>query len=124
MASIVKWYPKRFTKKFENHMDRNMDTAAEFLQADIQLAFPGRGGAPSQPGEIPTVQHGGGGGLKGSIRWTKGAKRLTRKVGSILKGYPVFLEYGTKKMAKRPYLRPAIDRNKQNLSRIIERPMV
>ena len=121
MASIVKWYPKRFTKKFENHMDRNMDTAAEFLQADIQKAFPGCDGAPPRPGEIPTIQTGA---LKKSIRWSKGVKQFTRKIGSVIKGYPVFLEFGTKRMTKRPYLRPAIDRNKQNLSRIIERPMV
>jgi len=121
MASIVKWYPKRFTKKFERHMDQNMDTAAAFLQADIQKAFPGRGRVPSQPGQIPTIQLGK---LKGSIRWEKGIKRLARKIGSIIKGYPLFLEYGTKRMTKRPYLRPAIDRNKGTLSRIIERPMV
>ena len=123
MASNVKWFPKRFTRKFENHMDQNMDTAAAFLQADIQKAFPGRGRVPSQPGQIPTIQTGA---LKKSIRWSKGVKQFTRKIGSVIKGYPMYLEFGTRNNhpAKRPYLRPAIDRNKGTLSRIIERPMV
>ena len=120
MAINVKYYPQAFTRKFERHLNTNMDTAAEFLQLDIQTAFPGRGGVPSQPGEIPTVQTGD---LKKSIRWRKGAKEFSRKIGSIIKGYPVYLEYGTRKISKRPYLRPAIDRNRNTLRLYINKPM-
>jgi len=120
MAIVTKWSPQKFIRDFENNLNRNLDEAAEHLQSDIQDTFPGRGRKPSLAGEIPTVQLGG---LKRSIRREKSAKGFARKVGSDIKGYPMYLEYGTRLMKKRPYLRPAIERNRMTLKTIIERPM-
>lgn len=127
----IRWHPEKFQAELDEKLERNLDTAAEFLQSDIQQKFPGspkvnatkkeREASRSRPGEIPHVQLGG---LKKSIRWARKGK-LTRRVGSTLKpqsgkhSYALYLEYGTKKMAKRPYLRPALTRNRKNLKKLI-----
>ena len=130
MASNVKWHPQKFISKMDSHLEKNLDIAAEWLQSDIQSHFPGRGKSstgtgyvPSKDGEIPSKQTGA---LKKSIRWERGIKKFTRRVGSIIKGYPFFLEIGTRKMGKRPYIRPAIygRGNPITLKKLITRPMI
>jgi len=65
----------------------------------------------SKPGNPPAVQTGT---LWRSIHIQKVGK--ARRVGSTLKGYPVWLETGTKdkhgkpKMAARPWLRPSVEK--------------
>lgn len=63
----------------------------------------------SAPGEAPAVQTGR---LRDSIHWDR-PESLYRIVGSFGGeandlGYPVMLEFGTARMAPRPYLRPAV----------------
>ena len=77
----------------------------------------------SAPRETPYVQTGM---LRRSIAWAAPAK-LVRLVGSMLKpqggegshSYAWYLEYGTSKMAARPYLLPALRRLRGQLFRII-----
>jgi len=136
----VKWNTRAFESKIAAGLERNLDRAAEYLQSDIQKAFPGSGkqGATkkereanrSKPGEIPHVQTGGAGGLKGSIRWERSGKGR-RKIGSTIQpqgslhSYPWYLEMGTLRMrGARPWLRVALKRNKQKLNKIIGKKVV
>lgn len=127
---------KKAVKSIERHIERNLDRAAIFLEGDIVSKFPGSGtpggrsGATraareanrSKDGKIPHVQTGR---LKGSIGHDK-PRDLVRRVGTGIGGktklgYGLFLEFGTSKMAARPWLRPAIKRNKGKLGKILGR---
>ena len=61
----------------------------------------------SAPGEAPASDTGR---LAGSIDAVK-LTPLTWEVGTLLK-YGEWLEYGTQKIAERPWLRPAVDRGR------------
>jgi hypothetical protein len=66
----------------------------------------------SAPGEAPASDTGM---LAGSIDVVKFSP-LTYRVGTLLK-YGRWLEYGTQKIAERPWLRPAVQRNKEEFFR-------
>ncbi len=130
---MIRWNDKELRRAIEGQISINLDRAAEFLQGDIQRAFPGSGGPigklgvskkyreshRSKPGEIPHVQSGD---LKRSIRWQRDGKDK-RRIGSTLRGsphsYAFYLEFGTRRMAPRPYMRPAMARNRTRLARIL-----
>ena len=143
MSAIV-WYAKQVMDKVEAQVQQNMDKAAILLQGEIVKSFgsppavpegwkPGRskksaekvwrGKQHSAPGEPPYVQTGM---LRRSITWAAPTK-LIRLVGSMLRpqgesgshSYAWYLEYGTTKMAARPYLLPALRRLRGQLFRII-----
>ena len=143
MSAIV-WYAKQVMDKVEAQVQQNMDKAAILLQGEIVKSFgsppvapegwkPGRskksaekvwrGKQHSAPGEPPYVQTGM---LRRSITWAAPTK-LIRLVGSMLRpqgesgshSYAWYLEYGTSKMAARPYLLPALRRLRATLFRII-----
>ena len=143
MSAIV-WYAKQVMDKVEAQVQQNMDKAAILLQGEIVKSFgsppaapegwkPGRskksaekvwrGKQHSAPGEPPYVQTGM---LRRSITWAAPTK-LIRLVGSMLRpqgesgshSYAWYLEYGTSKMAARPYLLPALRRLRGQLFRII-----
>lgn len=57
----------------------------------------------SAPGEAPAVQYGD---LIRSIAWIR-IEKLTRRIGTNQK-YGRYLEFGTKRMKPRPFLRPAL----------------
>ncbi|MFA5401617.1 MAG: hypothetical protein WC359_14300 [Dehalococcoidia bacterium] len=129
----------------EARVQENMDKAAIYLVNDVVKSFGSpsaypeggvrvgrdqhrqkeknfRQGQHSAPGDPPFVQTGM---LRRSITWNAPSK-LVRLVGSALKpqgggkgSYALCLEYGTNKMAARPYLRPALARCKATLFRII-----
>jgi hypothetical protein len=135
--------------KVEAQVQQNMDKAAILLQGEIVKSFGSpsampdigllkrrrggdftklkakewRGMQHSAPGEPPYVQTGM---LRRSIAWAAPTK-LIRLVGSMLRpqgesgshSYAWYLEYGTSKMAARPYLVPALRRLRAQLFRII-----
>jgi HK97 gp10 family phage protein len=96
-------------------MERKLDAAAEVVKNNIidEFGGPRRGrfysGAQtrsSAPGEAPAVQTGN---LVRSIASDK-PRALTRDVGTNVK-YGVYLEFGTRKMAPRPFLKPALKKS-------------
>jgi hypothetical protein len=135
------WRAQAVMGQVEARVQQNMDRAAIYLVNDVVRSFGNpppepdfkRGGYKknsdrawkeahrSSPGDPPYVQTGM---LRRSITFNKPDK-LTRLVGSTLKpqgstgSYALCLEYGTKKMRARPYLRPALARCKATLFRII-----
>lgn len=65
----------------------------------------------SRPGDPPNTDTGR---LVGSVRWELDTQSLTASVGSNL-GYAVDLEFGTSRMAPRPWLAPAVRQNERTL---------
>ena len=111
----VKWYGNELKKKMRAQIVKNMTTACLFLEADIKKSLTGK--SPSSPGEPP-----------GKITGTLGRsitheveKRLTIVIGRVGTNiiYAIPLEFGTSKMAARPFIRPGLERNKTKLGRIM-----
>ena len=82
--------------------------------------------APSQPGEPPAIQTGM---LWRSIMCASGSTPSSffvnigpsTSVGGVAIKYARFLEFGTRKMRSRPYLVPALYRNRENVAKILGR---
>jgi len=127
----TRWYGDRLVRRLQGRARYAVRRAAEFLVADIKTAFPGSGlpggrrgvskaareAMRSRPGEIPHVQTGT---LKASIGYEMSGA-VARVGPSTVAKYGKFLELGTSRMAARPFLRPALRRNRMRLRRILER---
>lgn len=135
------WNAKRHLNNLGTRMDRNATRAAIFLVDDIKQEFKtggikgesggrdskGRfkknkiGKYRSKPGQIPFVQTGH---LKRNVAWEKSPGRGRVRVGTGIGGaqkvkYAGWLERGTTKMRPRPWLRPAVKRNKDKIAKIM-----
>ena len=132
MASGVIWHGKAVKFRIKTGMTRNLTAAAIFVVRKVKESLStagapigkrrGAGGkyikmkrAPSPPGEPPYRVTGT---LTRSI--THEVDKDTARVGTNLK-YGKFLETGTSKMAARPYLRPAVNKNKRAIKKILNR---
>ena len=72
----------------------------------------------SAPGEPPAQMHGQ---LRNSIQFrVKGGRTVSGEVGSGLKKAPM-LEFGTRKMAARPFLRPTFQEELPEIKNILSR---
>ena len=141
------WRAQAVMDQVEKQVQENLDKAAIYLVNDVVRSFGSPSAMPdigllkrrrggdftklkekewrrmqsSAPGDPPFVQTGM---LRRSITWDAPSK-LVRLVGSALKpqgnssSYALCLEYGTNKMAARPYLRPSLARCKVPIFRII-----
>lgn len=115
---------------------QNLREASIFLKGMIQETLTGnRSGrvykvprtkqnyTASAPGEPPAVRLGD---LKRAISHKVNKAKLTAVVGPRLIGqnpkkqYPVWLEFGTKKMAPRPFMAPTIQRHKNTVIQIMK----
>jgi len=140
-GSVI-FFAKKVKQDYEDKLSQRLDKASIMLVNDVVKSF---GSAPpepdkkggfkknsskawkrkhhSMPGEPPFVQTGH---LRRSITFDAPDK-LTRRVGSTLKpveqgghSYAYHLEVGTSKMKARPYLRPAVLRNKKQIMEIVK----
>ena len=125
MASGLIWHGNRVKDRIEAGMQRNLTTAAIFVVRKVKESLTTAGptrmqpGTPaSAPGEPP---HRRTGTLARSI--THEVTATTARVGTNLK-YGKFLETGTSVMAARPYLRPAVYKNKRMIKKILNRRIV
>ena len=125
--SQVHWYGEKYKSKVKGGLDNRLRAAALYLEGSIKKSFP-PGPLPSAPGKVPHTQRGASG-ILGSIV-TERIGPFLYKVGSKFKpgqdsdgshSYPWYLEFGTSKMEKRPWLRPAFKREKRILLKIIGR---
>lgn len=69
---------------------------------------------PSRPGEAPNEEFGG---LRGNIE-TVQIETLRVEVSSNA-SYAAALEFGTSKMAERPYMRPAVAKTRDEITKLI-----
>ena len=139
----LEWKGPEFVRKLDERLSRNLDSVGVFLQGEIVRSFgspsaPPEGGAKtpvlgltmraktfragqhSKPGEPPFVQTGT---LRRSITFAReGLRKLL--IGSSLKpqrgadhSYAWLLEMGSPggQLAARPYLRPAVRKNKRKI---------
>lgn len=73
---------------------------------------------PSQEGNPPAVDTGT---LRRSITYTIDESKMVGKVGSTINDppYGAYLEFGTSRMKPRPWLKPAIEKSKETIEKIL-----
>jgi len=113
----VKWYGKKLKEEMRAKAVKNMTDACLFLEADIKKSLTGK--SPSAPGEPPGKKSGT---LGRSVTHEveKTSHGVVGRVGTNIT-YAVPLEFGTSKMAARPFMRPGLERNKSKIAKIIAR---
>ena len=102
-------------------VEQALFAAGEMIQVEAQLsitrgAVSGKNHVPSKPGEPPNQDTGV---LAGNIETTR-AGRLRVRVTSKAP-YSAPLEFGTSKMAARPFMRPARDKMKPQARALVVR---
>jgi len=112
---MLKWNDKPLRKLVEDKAKRNMIEACKFLDSYIKHSISGP--SPSAPGEPPGAKTGT---LRRSITWEidKKGNELIGRIGTNLI-YSLPLEFGTSKMSARPFLRPALEKNKGRIAKIL-----
>ena len=85
-----------------------LNAEAEDVTNDIVLSF---GTSPSRPGQPPGVDTGA---LRLSMRWDSVGRFVRHIMDGVL--YGIFLEWGTTKMAPRPFMSPAFERKRKNFA--------
>ncbi|GLI99124.1 HK97-gp10 family putative phage morphogenesis protein [Sphingobium sp. BS19] len=93
--------------------------AGEMVQVDAQISITsgsvsGAGHIPSAPGEAPNNDTGV---LANNIETTQRAPLIVEVSSNA--PYARHLEYGTSRMGERPYMRPALDKNRTEIKAMI-----
>lgn len=112
MSTTIRWHGKQVQGKVFAHLERVLDWGRIKIEAETKKLIGKRAGkgSHSKPNQPPFRQTGR---LINSI--TSERKGLVARIGSTLKpeggqkhSYALYLELGTSKMTKRPYLKPAL----------------
>jgi len=149
MASRLIWHGKKVNRTFRQHARQNVLDAAMLVEALVKSSMKkggtvesgeavlragtrgvmedsvtgaraGRTGSfTSSPGEVPRVQTGR---LKGSITSELHPVLPIARVGTDVP-YAPKLEFGTGRIAPRPYMRPALHRAEPAIAALWERPV-
>ncbi len=144
MADNIKWFGREFLVKASRVNEDAMNRAGFLLETDIKKSFgtgasnpdvtvrrtkSGKRHRPSAPGSVPNVDDGI---LRASIihQTEKKGVDIIGKVGSAIsviksktgsdEDYGLFLELGTRFMAARPWLRPALARTGNQILKIFK----
>lgn len=106
----------RLIREIPGRADQVTAIAADLVVNDIRSHWSGH--SPSAPGDSPAVASGE---LDASIVATKiaGGDRPTYQVTGTA-GHAVFLEKGTRKMARRPFIYPAMQRMRSELAGVFK----
>lgn len=104
----------------EREVSAALFAAGELIQTEAQRsitagAVSGKGHVASSPGEAPNNDTGV---LANNIETTQPAKLRVRVTSSA--GYSAALEFGTSRMAARPFMRPARDKKKDEAQRLVQ----
>jgi len=120
MASGMIWHGPKVAKAIDTGLQRNLTKAALFVVRKVKQSLTKAGPTKthpstpaSSPGEPP---HRRTGRLARSI--THEVTATTARVGTNVK-YGKFLEVGTGDMAARPYLRPAVYKNRKQIKKLL-----
>jgi HK97 gp10 family phage protein len=128
MARVSNWNPQKYDREFiAASMDR-LEACAEIVAAKARAKFPLRKPPPPEAGRkskkewVPMSK----GDLLKSIRVKRLKDDPKRNVrvyaGGRWKGAPFYagmIEYGTKKMGARPFLRPALNSSKNEIRNVL-----
>lgn len=136
-----KWNGPRVKAKMDRHMEQSLDIAALTVTQSIKDSFGDSGvvgkrsGATKQdrrkntskPWGPPNVDTSF---LKSNVGWDK-VRRFARRIGLSMRNsgdgqsvpYGIYLEFGTRNMLPRPWLRPGIYKNVPTIKRIMARKM-
>ena len=125
MASNVIWHGPAVRARIDAGIQRNLTAAALFVVRQVKLSLAVAGPTKtiphtpaSKPGEPP---HRRTGTLSRSI--THEVTKYRARVGTNIK-YSKPLELGTSKMAARPYLRPAVYKNRRQIKKFLGRKII
>ena len=145
MAVQFNWYGGEYMVKQREVLARKLESAAIALKGEIKMSLRignKTGKHPSAPGEPPRSVHGGQGLMGRIAHEVSGGGIIGRAVGAVMSigssivGHEVdkrdlvarvgtnlyfakFLELGTSKMAARPFIRPALEKMKYEIGRIL-----
>lgn len=122
---------RALTEKYEKATRRLVEESGVMVQAtavqsitsgaksgiNYTLYNPRRQHQASAPGEAPAADTGY---LHSNIIWDIDSDGMGGAIESRAE-YSEFLEFGTSKMAARPFLQPAIEENRPKISRLAER---
>lgn len=127
----IKWYGQKvFTLATQANVEA-MHKATLMVERDVKRSFPkvgtgrvyskgkGKIHIASAPGQPPAIDIGN---LQSSIQSKVQVRGLNviGEVGSDMP-YSLYLEVGTRTMAKRPYLMPTVRKDKHKITRIFKR---
>lgn len=104
MATGVKWYGDRFAKEIEQKCFQAMEKACLLVEGDAKRMCP-----------VDT------GRLRASLSHEveKSGGEIVGRVGTNVE-YGVYVEYGTSKISGKPYLRPALEKNKGKIKQLFK----
>jgi len=111
---------RKLEKDTTRFVGKALFAGGESIQVEAQLsitqgAVSGKNHVPSKPGEPPNQDTGV---LSGNIETVQKAPLLVEVSSS---GYSAYLEFGTSKMAARPFMRPARDKKRAEVVALVER---
>jgi len=114
----VVWHGDRVLGEVQGQMKQNMTRACLHLRGVVinSIGEPGPpAGPPSAKGDPPHKRIGH---LRRNIDWEVSPSGLEGRVGTNVE-YGRYLEKGTRTMAMRPYLRPALDKEQRRIVAIL-----
>lgn len=117
MAVKTRFDSARLQKAVMRKLARNMRSAVDFLRDEVVASLDRRAGGASQPGETPASQSGA---LARSITSDVEVSNngVTGRVTAEAE-HARALEFGTPRMAARPFLRPALLKNRRALMKLL-----
>ena len=133
MAIKIIWNGPKIVKKTADQIFINMGLATQFMRNEVKTSInrpqptrtssttgKRRGLNPSKPGEPPKRIEGD---LFKSIvtEITRSRNKIVGRYGSTLTEIAIWLEFGTSRIAARPFLRPPLLKNRAELVRILTR---
>lgn len=113
---------KRMVQRTPQQVARALYQAGQLIEIDMEQSITagsisGAGHIPSLPGQPPNNDTGG---LVRSIETKIGGPGIVVvEAGGPSAPYAVPLEYGTSKMAARPFARPATERNRKKVAQMV-----
>lgn len=117
----IDWRGNEFLRELRGELEKRLAVAAEVVRAEavksIRVPFP----PASLPGNPPHSRSAAAG-LFGSVLYDVQSDQMQAIVGTPLV-YGLYLELGTSKMAPRPWLRPALEKSRLKIQKIMTKPL-
>jgi HK97 gp10 family phage protein len=112
---VVKDFTKTFLKNFDKSIDDMVEELAFLIQADVKDILNLRTSPPPSEGGHPPHKDSGLLGQSINVELYRNPSGARIGPGGRAGVYGEYLEFGTSKMEKRPYLRPVYDRHEKEV---------